>query len=121
MNVTTLVLNAEGEPHFKSEDEFDIKNLIEIAKEREQNVREKGAEWAAGAVSFFGGEVVKAVNTGEHDDVTKAIIEMLMAAWLFDSLYCNLTATHYLESHMKFTIAADGAVAQTRVDTVSKP
>lgn len=120
MKVTTLVLNADGEPHFKSEDQFDIKNLIEIAKEREQNAREKGAEWTAGAVSFFGGEVVKAVNTGEHDDVTKAIIQMLMAAWLFDSLYCGLTATHYLESDMRFTIAADGAVAHTRVDAVKK-
>ncbi|ALZ70334.1 hypothetical protein BRN52_01315 [Xanthomonas oryzae pv. oryzae] len=71
-------------------------------------------------MSFFGGEVVKAVNTGEHDDVTKAIIQMLMAAWLFDSLYCGLTAAHYLESDMKFTIAADGAVAHTRVDAVMR-
>lgn len=41
MKVTTLVLNADGEPHFKSEDQFDIKNLIEIAKTREQNARER--------------------------------------------------------------------------------
>ena len=120
MNVTTLVLNSDGEPHFKSEDQFDIENLFEISKSREQNARDKGAEWTAGAVSFFGSEVVKAVNTGEHKDVSKAIIQMLMAAWLFDSLYCGITATHYLESDMKFTIAADGAVAHTRVDAMSK-
>ena len=120
MNVTTLVLNANGEPHFKSEDQFDIENLFEIAKTREQNARDKGAEWTAGAVSFFGSEVVKAVNTGEHNDVSKAIIQMFMAAWLFDSLYCGITANHYLESDMKFTIAADGAVAHTRVDAMSK-
>ncbi len=120
MNVTTLVLNTEGEPHFKSEDQFDIEKLIEVAKEREQNAREKGSEWTAGAVSFFGGEVVKAVNTGEHNDVSKAIIQMLMAAWLFDSLYCGLTTTNYHKSDMIFTIAADGAVAHTRVDAVSK-
>lgn len=92
MNVTTLVLNADGEPHFKSEDQFDIENLFETAKASEQNARDKGAEWTAGAVSFFGSEVVRAVNTGEHNDVSKAIIQMLMAAWLFDSLYCDITA-----------------------------
>ena len=37
MNVTTLVLNADGEPHFKSEDQFDIENLFETAKASEQN------------------------------------------------------------------------------------
>lgn len=121
MKVMTLVLNADGELHFQSEDQFNIEKLFEITKTREQISRDKGAEWTAGAVSFFGGEVVKAVNTGEHDDVSKAVIQMLMAAWLFDSLYCGVTAAHYLESDMKFTIAADGAVVHTRVPvTMSK-
>lgn len=115
MKVTTLVLNAKGDPHFQSEDQFDIAALIEIAKARENNARDMGADWTAGAVTFFGREVVNAVNTGEHRDVSKAIIQMLMATWLFDSLYCGITTTHYIESDMKFTIAADGTVAHTRV------
>jgi len=119
MKVTTLVLNTDGDPHFQSEDKFDIENLFGVAKTREQNARDKGAEWTAGAVTFFGSEVVKAVNTGEHGDVSKAIIQMLMATWLFDSLYCGITAAHYLESDMKFTITADGAVAYTRVSTTA--
>ena len=76
MNVTTLVLNSDGEPHFQSEDQFDVKNLIVIAKSREQNAVEKGVEWTAGAVTFFGSEVVKDVITGEHNDVNKAIIQI---------------------------------------------
>ena len=115
MKVTTLVLNADGEPHFQGEDHFKVEHLIEIAKERESTAREKGAEWTAGAVSFFGKEVVTAVNTGENDDVSKAITNMLMASWLFDSLYCGITAAHYLTSDMKFTIGLDGTVAHTRV------
>lgn len=115
MKITTLVLNADGEPHFRGEDQFNIEKLFEIAKTREQNARERGAEWTAGAISFFGGEVVKAVNTGEHDDVSKAIIDMLMSSWLFDSLYCGITFAHYLESGMEFTIAADSTVVHTRV------
>ena len=115
MKITTLVLNVDGEPHFQSEDQFNLENLFAIAKTREQNAHEKGAKWTAGAVSFFGGEVVKAVNTGEHDDVSKAIMEMLMVTWLFDSLYCGITAAHYLESDMEFTITADGTVTHTRI------
>lgn len=120
MKVSTLVLNADGELHFKSEDQFDIKNLIQIAKKSEQNARERGAEWTAGAVSFFGSEVVKAVDTGEHDDVTKAIFQMLMASWVFDSLYSGLTEKHYLESDMQFIITTGGVVTQKRIDAVSK-
>jgi hypothetical protein len=115
MKVTTLVLNAGGEPHFRGEDHFDTGNLLALAKRHEQIVRDKGAEWAAGAVSFFGAEVVKAVNFGEYDDVNRAIVNMCMAAWLFDSMYCGVSTDQYLESDMKFTISHDGAVAHTRI------
>lgn len=115
MKVKTLVLNAEGEPHFQSEDQFNIENLFEIAKSSEQICRDHGAKFTAGAVSFYGGELIKAVNTGEHADVSKAIMEILQAAWLFDSLFDGVTNAQYLESDMKFTIADNGTVVHTRV------
>jgi len=115
MKVTTLVLNANGEPHFRGEDSFDIMNLFAVAESREQTARDRGAEWTNGAVSFFGSEVVKAVDFGEHADVSKAICDMLMAVWLFDSLYCGISEDQYLQSDMEFTISHDGAVAYTRV------
>jgi hypothetical protein len=119
MKVTTLVLNADGEPHFKSEDHFDITNLFAIAKSREKMVRDKGAEWTVGAVSAFGSEVIKAVNFGEHDALSKAIIQMLMAAWLFDSLYGGISKDQYLKSNSEFTILHTGAVAYTRIPVVT--
>jgi hypothetical protein len=115
LKVTTLILNADGEPHFCGENHLDTENLFVVAKSREQTARDQGAEWTAGAVSFFGSEVVKAVNFGEHDDVSKAIIDMCMSAWLFDSMYCGVSADQYLESDMKFTISHAGVVAHTRV------
>lgn len=115
MKVRTLILNADGDPHFQSEDDINVESLIEIAKPREDMAREKGADWTAGAISFFGSEIVKAVNTGEHDDVTKAIFQMLMATWLFDSLYCGISVAHYRQSELQFTITSDGVVAHTRV------
>jgi hypothetical protein len=115
VKVTTLVLNAGGEPHFISEEHFDAKNLFVVARSREPQARDQGAEWTAGAVSFFGTEVVKAIDIGEHEDVSKAIVDMLMAAWLFDSLYGGVSEDQYLESDMEFTISHDGAVARSRV------
>lgn len=115
MKVTTLVLNEDGEPFFQGEDQFDIENIIEIAKTREQNARDMGAEWTVGAVTFYGTEVVKAVNTGEQKDLTKAIVNMLMALWLFDSLFGGFTVADYLNSDMKFTIGFDGSVLHSRV------
>jgi hypothetical protein len=120
MHVTTLVLNADGEPHFQANNQLDVRELIALAKPREKLAKERGATWTTGAITFSGKGVIEAVNTGENDDVTRAIFQLLMAAWLFDSLYGGLTATHYLESDMEFIIAADGAVAHTRVDGVRK-
>ncbi|MDR1064106.1 MAG: hypothetical protein LBL48_09315 [Azoarcus sp.] len=115
MKVTTLILNADGEPHFFGEDHLDTENLFVVAKSREPTARVKGAEWTAGLMSFFGSEVVKAVNFGEHDDVGEAIANLCMAAWLFDSMYCGVRSDQYLESDMKFTISHAGAVVHTRV------
>ncbi|RQH09592.1 hypothetical protein [Paraburkholderia dinghuensis] len=115
MKITTLVLNVKGEPHFEAVDHLDIDELLTVAKERVQIARDKGVDWTMGAVTFFGGELVKAVNTGEHRDVTKAIIQMVMAAWLLDSLYFGITEIQYRESEFRFVVANDGAVSHTRV------
>jgi hypothetical protein len=115
MKVITLVLNSSGEPHFRAEDEVDLENLFVMAKEREQKVLSMGASTTAGAIAFYGGEVLKAVDSGENDDVTQAIYSMLMATWLFDSLYGEISMATYKASNMEFTISHNGAVMHTRV------
>lgn len=115
MKVTTLVLNPAGDPHFRSEEHFDTANLLKIAEDRVQNCRDKGADWTAGAIPFWAGEVLKAVEEGTDDDLSRATISMVMAAWLFDSIYCGVTAAQYHASDFEFTIAADGVVQHTRV------
>jgi len=115
MKVTTLILNTKGEPHFESVDHLNTEQLVSFAKDREQLAREKGAEWTMGAVTFFGSELVKAVNTGEHKDVSMAVTNMVMAAWLLDSLYCGVTVDQYRESDFRFVVADNGAVAHTRL------
>lgn len=115
MNVTTLVLNEAGDPHFRAEDQIDLGHFFTMAEEREQKVRDMGAEKAAGAIRFWGSEVVKAVETGESADVTKAIIPMVMAAWLYDSIYFGVKAAQYRDSNLEFTIWANGMVKHTRI------
>lgn len=64
---------------------------------------------------IFWENFVNALNTDEHHAVTKTIVQMLMAPWFFDSLYCGITAAHYLVSDMKFTSAAGGTVARRHI------
>jgi len=115
MQVTTLVLNEAGDPHFRAEDQIDLGHFFEMAATREQKVRDMGAEKAAGAIPFWGSEVVKAVNIGENDDVTKAIYPMVMAAWLYDSIFCGVKDAQYRESSLEFTIWANGTVQHRRI------
>jgi len=119
MKVTTLVLNGKGEPHFEAIDNLNTEQLISLAKEREQLARDKGMEWTMGAVTFYGSEVVHAVNSGELRDVSMAVTNMVMATRLLDFLYCGVTADQYRKSDFKFVITDDGAIAHTRLPAVS--
>lgn len=115
MKITTLILNDKSEPHFKAEDEIDFEALLMLSKEREQLCRTQGEEWTRDAIPFLGNDVVTAVNTGEHKDVTKAIYTLVMATWLYDSIFLGVTAAQYRESNMEFTIYGNGAVQHTRI------
>lgn len=115
MKVTTLVLNVEGEPHFESEDKINLENLFEVAKSKKENARSNGEEWTRGAISFFGSEVVTAVNTGEHKDVTKAIYELVLVTWVYEEMYLGAKTDTFHKSDLHFTITNEGVVLQKRV------
>lgn len=114
MKIHTIVLDEDGSRNFEGEDQFNIEELFKFAQSREQLSRDNGKEWTAGAVPFFGGEVVKAVDSGEHQDITRAIIKLVMSTWLYESLYCGITADDYRVSDMQFSISHDGMVTYTR-------
>lgn len=120
MKIHTIVLNEDGSQNFEGEDQFDIDELFKLAKSREQLSLNNGKEWTAGAVPFFGGEVVKAVDSGDHQDVTRAIIKLVMSTWLYESLYCGITAADYRGSDMQFSITHDGMVTYTRNSYVQR-
>jgi hypothetical protein len=115
MKLTTLVLNSNGEPHFQSEDQINVEGLFEVAKQKKNDAPHQGEEWHRGAISFFGGEVVAAVNTGEHKDVTKAIYELLLVVWTYEEKYQGATPECFRSTDLNFTIATDGVVMVTRI------
>ncbi|MCX7205865.1 MAG: hypothetical protein NT086_07760 [Proteobacteria bacterium] len=114
MKVVTLVLNAAGEPHFRQIDYLNFEALIGIAKEREASIRNEGADFAAGAISAFGSEVIKAVNYGNEKDIDRAITNMLMATWMLDSVFLKVSADTYRNTEQHFIISDDGIVQHTR-------
>ena len=114
MKIHTVVLNEDGSPNFEGEDQFNIDELFKFAQSREQLSRDNGKEWAAGAVSFFGGGVLQAVKAGEHNEIAKAIIKLVVSTWLYESLYCGITKDDYRSSALKFSITHDGMVTYTR-------
>lgn len=115
MKITTLVLNENGDPHFQAEDQIDIDGLFEIAKSKKEGARSNGEEWTRGAISFYGSEVVTAVNTGENKDVTSAINHLLLVTWIYEEMYLGATTDTFRQFDLKFTITHDGVVMQTRV------
>lgn len=115
MKVVALVLNADGEPHFEATQQFNADTLFSFAEDRIKLAREKGADWTAGAISFFGQQLVQAVKTGENDDVDMAVTNMALAAWVFDSVFGGITAETYRNSNFQFVVADNGVVSHTRL------
>lgn len=120
MKVTTVVLNAAGNPHFETVDHLDIEELLRVARDREQMAREQGVEWTMGAVTFYGTELFSAVQTGEHHELDVAVTNMVMAACLFGLIYGGITGDQYRESHLNFVISESGAVSITRIPASSE-
>jgi hypothetical protein len=115
VKVTVFVLNEAGEPHFRTIEHLNADKLIEFAKKKEPLARERGANDMVQTVTAFGQLLVEAVNTGEHLDVSMAVMNLVMSTWLLDSLYFGVTADTYHKSAFEFIVAHDGAVIHKRV------
>lgn len=115
MKIEILVLNDQGEPHFKCNTALNFDALILAAKERESFVLEKGADFAAGILPVFAQDILDAVDHGDDKDLDRGVMNLALSAWVFDSLFCKITPIVYLENVHHFMIRQDGAVQHTRV------
>ena len=116
MQVKTRVLDETGQPVFQGHTKINAQNLILVAKSREALVREKGAQWAADAIPVFGKELIKLMKTEQLGEVMdNAAMTVAMAAWLYESVYCQVPAALFMASDLEFVMSHDGIVAYTRL------
>lgn len=101
--IRTRVLDDNWERIFEADTRINAERLIQIAKSRESLARRKGMEWTAGAVPFFGTELIRAMKAEELGPaIDDAAIQVAMAAWLLDSIYGGLDADTFMGSTLQF-------------------
>lgn len=120
MLIKTRVLDESLNTVFQAHTEISARNLIEVAKSREALARSKGPNWAADAIPVFGEKLIVLMRSATlGDEVDNAAIQVAMAAWLYDSIYCGLDADTFASSDLQFTMLAGGAVEYKRMPTDS--
>lgn len=112
VNVRVFDENQNKTIHFQTE--INAEAMILIAKDREALVREKGRSFTQGAVPFFGGEFIKAVQADDEREINKSAIEAAMAAWLYDHVYCGVSEVEFLRSELEFNLHPTGMVVYNR-------
>ncbi|HBU3503367.1 TPA: hypothetical protein MCW43_004971 [Klebsiella pneumoniae] len=114
MLINVKVNNINLETVIEYQTVVDAEAMIEIAKEREPMMREKGKTFAQGSVPYWCGELVKAVQAGDEERIEYSAINSAMTAWLADSIYSGLTENEFLASDLYFTLEPTGMVRYTR-------
>lgn len=99
--------------------EINLQGLFQVAKSRAKTFREKGSAFAQGAVPFFGAEFVKAVQNNDEKAIETSAMQAAMAAWLYDSIYGDVTEAMYEGSSLQFNLHPMGMVVCNRVPKLS--
>ena len=116
MRIETLAVDDTGQLVFQGQTEVDALNLMVMAETRESLVRSKGRAFTAGAIPFFGAQLVEAARSGKGQrEVEKAALDVALAAWLVDSIYDGVTAETFMNSDLRFTMFPGGAVKYDRI------
>lgn len=115
MLITTRVLDKSLNSVFQAHTEIDARNLVTVAKSREELARSKGPDWTAGAIPVFGKKLIDVMRTAAlGDEIDRAAIDVAMAAWLFDSAYGGLNEEAFIQCDLEFTMLQDGTVKYDR-------
>ena len=113
MKIETLILSQDYSPCFKSRDEIDDDFLLNAVRSRQEHAIDKGEEWIKNGVAVFGLEVIKAVNSGEHPDLSKAIAQLVIILMVYEINFQNINPRTYRKCTMKLTINQNGMVGKT--------
>ena len=113
MKIETLIRAHDYSPCFVSRDEIDDNFLLNAVKIRQEKLMRKGEDWSKSGVSAFGLEVVKAINSGEHPELSKAIGQLVIFLMTYEIIFLKINPDSYKNSNMKIIISQNGIVKKT--------
>ena len=115
MLIKIQVLDSNLEPVFESSTVINALHLVVIAESREAIARSKGFTWTAGAVSFFGKQLIDLMRAGNFgEEMERTALDVAMAAWLHDSIYGGVDEDTFIQSALEFDLMHDGTVRYQR-------
>ncbi|WP_059933700.1 MULTISPECIES: hypothetical protein [unclassified Burkholderia] len=114
MLVKMRVFDESQKETIRFQTAIDAPALIAIAKDREAFVREKGKAFAQGAVPFFGGEFIKAVQADDAREIEKNAMQAAMAAWLCDHIFSDVSEAEFVRCDLEFNLHPTGMVVYNR-------
>lgn len=116
MLIKARVVDEFWNPVFETQTEINPVALMVVAEQQETMAREKGADWIHGAITFYGQELVRLMSaTRGKETIDKAVMELALVTWLFDSISCGLSAEIFAQSNLQFTVTSDGIVKYDRI------
>jgi hypothetical protein len=115
MLISATLLGESLTPVFEYHTELDPLPLMAIAESREGHLRYKGAEWAAASVSQFGKAFINTLSelTTSSPNLQKEVADIVMALWLYQSLFMNVKAESFSKANLELLISPDGTVKST--------
>ena len=115
MRIKVQILDADLEPIFESSTVINALHLVVIAEAREAMARSKGSVWTAGAITFFGKQLVELMRAGNFgEEMERAALDVVMAAWLHESIFGAMDEDTFLQSELEFDLLQDGTVRYQR-------
>lgn len=121
MKIYILILNNQDEPYFRSAEEIPTDEVWNSANQRLVQIKGLGLGKAQEVTPAFASELVKAVNEGEHLDVSKAVFKLTVwieACRIFsEGRSIDLSKCNPSESDIHLVISSDGGVILSRAQS----
>jgi hypothetical protein len=115
MQISVNLLDESNEPWFFAERELPADYMLKLAAARDTMVKEKGPEFAQGAIPAFGRQLVEVVKSGAKDDeIEKAVVELGLAVVVLDRML-GIDDAVLKQSQFVLSVYQDGMVRYDRL------
>lgn len=113
MKVEVIILNNYFQPSHTIHDEFNTRQLLNFARNRQNTAAIKGEIWAKEGLSAFGLQVVKSAANKNSLETTHMISQLVVAIITYEMTFLNSNESIYKDYTMKIIINQYGMVSRT--------